>query len=204
MSTTFPVDEIPNWLRTYLAIEGEANEIRAHSPHVVCGLLQTPDYAAAIARSVGVRPPDDDYVERTVRLREVRQRRVHSGELSVVALQTEFSLRLRMGSGVTMAAQMANLLELGELPNVTVLVIPYSVGQYEALRIGSFSLLFTPRRAAPTVHLEGHAGGRFIVEIQETDQFAAAFDHARQRALPPPESRKFVATMREEWETSDE
>lgn len=204
MSSRFPADEIPSWLHDYLRIEEAATEIRVHSPYVICGLFQTADYAAAIARSVGVTSPDDEYIERTVRLRKVRQRRVHSGELAVVAIQPEFALRLNVGSSITMATQLASLAELCELPNVTVHVMPYDVGQYEALRIGSFSLLSTPHMSTPAVHVEGHDGGQLIVTAAESDHFVAAFDHARRLALPSDESQRFIMAMRQEWEKKDD
>jgi len=79
--------DVPHWLRVYLELEESATHLRAHLPYVVYGLFQTPDYASAIARSVGVTPKDDEYVERTVRLRKARQRRIHRGRVSVAVVR---------------------------------------------------------------------------------------------------------------------
>ena len=58
-----PEDRTPVWLSQYLGMEQSATEILVHEPHVVQGLLQTPDYAAAIARSVGVVPTSEAYAQ---------------------------------------------------------------------------------------------------------------------------------------------
>jgi len=64
-----PEDRTPVWLSTYLGMEQSASEIIDHEPHVVDGLLQTPGYAAAIARSVGVVPTSEEYARRNVEQR---------------------------------------------------------------------------------------------------------------------------------------
>lgn len=191
-------DGSPPWLVRYLELERAAEETRTHLPNVVAGLFQTPDYATGIARSVGLAPQTEEYVQRVVRQRRERQSRVLSGELRVTVIQSESSLRLQICDAAGMAAQMARLIEFSELPNVTLYVTPSSVGQYEALRIGSYAILIQ-RGTIVAAHLEGYDGGRLTDETSELDYLSKAFEHAKARALPLGESRQFIDNLRQEW-----
>jgi len=195
--------KLPEWLRIYLAKEESAIEFRTHSPFVISGLLQTPKYAAAIARSVGVIPPDNEYIERTVELRRSRQQRVLNGDLPIVAIQTEASLRLQLDSPGVMAEQMRTLFRFSQMSNVAIHIMPYRVGQYEALRVGSFTLLRNRDYRDVTVHIEGYDGGQIVEGPDETARLVDAFEHARKLALPVGESQDFMEQVRREWEASN-
>jgi transcriptional regulator with XRE-family HTH domain len=197
-------DEIPRWLNLYLAREQSATEVAEHQPCVIAGLAQTQDYAGAIARSVGTTPPSDEYVERTKKLRALRQQRIYNGELTYRVLQPEFSLHMKMGSTATMAAQLGHLVELGQLDNVTIQIVPYDRGQYEALRIGIFSLLYHPWAQAPSVHLEGYGGARIIDGPDEVAYFASAFEHGQRTALSPAASARLITEIANRWRQRDD
>jgi hypothetical protein len=96
---------------------------RIYEPAVVPGLFQTRDYATArmrrIAEFVGV--PDD--VEAAVDVRMARQRVIFTGARMVVVLE-EAALYLRIGSESMLAAQLAHLIGLAMLPNVSLGIIP--------------------------------------------------------------------------------
>lgn len=198
-------EDIPQWLRRYLEAEISATQAWLHSPFVVCGLFQIPEYAAAISRSIGVIPREKKYTERAIKLRKLRQRRLNNGDLTLVAIQSEFALRSKLGNNAMMAQQMVRLVEISQLPNVELRVAPYDIGQYEAQRVGCFIEFFLPDQTVPVIHLEDHGSGRFIDQPEEMAHFSAAFEHARQLALPTDESRKFIASIGKEWENrSDE
>lgn len=195
-------DEVPTWLSTYLAREQAAREFRGHQPHVIAGLLQTQDYAAAIARSVGTTPTSDEYVQRTKDLRLLRQQRILNGDLQFATIQPEFPFHMMMGSPEVMADQLDQVLEWAQLDNVTVQVVPYDRGQYEALRIGTFSLLSFPWSATPSVHLElgGNLGARSLDAADDVSYFADALDHASSKmAMAPQASLDYLRKMADEW-----
>lgn len=193
-------DESPTALKVALAIEQAATEIRAHELCVVYGLLQTPDYAGAIARSVGTAPTSDEYVERNIDQRRHRQKRVLEGHVELTVMQPEAALRSRLGDGQVMAEQLRHLVEMAQRPNITIQVVPFSAGQYEAQRIGIFSLNTLPWAAVPTVDLDAYGGIRLIDNAEEVRYFQAAFDQARRVALAPKTSIEFMEQLAEEWE----
>jgi transcriptional regulator with XRE-family HTH domain len=189
----------PIGVNPYFGMEQSATEIRSHVQHVVHGLLQTPEYAAAIARSVGVGRTPDSYVERNVEQRAWRQARVHNGDLKLTAVHSEVPLRLQLGDGATMAAQLDHLVRVGEQPNVTVRVVPFAVGQYEALRIGDFNVLSHPWVQGTSVYYIRHEGNLLVENVDEAANFIAAYEQAAHLALSPRDSLALIAEVAEGW-----
>lgn len=194
-------DDPPTPLKIALAIEQAATEVRSHVLSVVNGLLQTPDYAAAIAQAVGTTPTPENYVKRNITQRAYRQRRVLDGHVDVAVVQPEAALRSRMGDAEIMAAQCRHLVELAALPTVTIQVVPFDVGQYEAQRIGTFGLNLLPFAMSPIVDLHGYGGVRLIDDPDEVAYFQDAFEHASRVALTPKASVRFLEQITREWET---
>lgn len=190
----------------YLGSEQSAASIHSHEPHVLHGLIQTPDYTAAIARSVGVAETPESYVQRHVDQRAVRQRRVRDGSLELHVVQSELALRLRMGDDATMATQLRHVVDLCEDPelNITVQVVPFTAGQYEALRVGAISIMTHPWTEAPSVYVRRYgAGSEAVEEPDEAANFIAIFEHAAAVALPPEGSLAFIGEVADEWKASN-
>lgn len=91
-------------------------------------------------------------------------------------------------------------MELGELPNVTIQIVPFSVGQYEALRMGGISLMTHPWVPGLSVYFKRYEGAILVDEAEEAANFVAAFDHATRVALPPNDSLAFIADVADQWE----
>jgi transcriptional regulator with XRE-family HTH domain len=203
MLTSIPNERPVLGLNQYLGMEQSASEILDHEPHVVHGLLQTPAYAEAIGRSVGVAPPSDDYAKRNVEQRSWRQVRLNNGALMLHVVQPEIALRLQMGSRAAMAEQMDRLVELGQQPNVTVQIVPFSVGQYEALRMGSISVMTHPWANDRSVYYVPWQGLVAIEDPEEAANFIEAVEQAATLALPPEESLAFIAQAGDQWRQTD-
>jgi transcriptional regulator with XRE-family HTH domain len=197
------VDRTPVWLSQYLGMEQSATEIIDHESHVVDGLLQTPDYAAAIARSVGVVPTSEAYARRNVEQRAWRQVRVDNGDLVLHVIQPELALRLQIGGPAVMAAQMDKLVEMGQRPNVTVQVVPFSVGQYEALRMGSISIMTHPWAQGRSVYHLPYRDLALVEDADEAANFIAAIEQAMTLALSPEGSLAFIAQAGDVWRKTD-
>lgn len=201
MLSSMPVDagEIPDWLAEYLNMEQSATSIRVHEPKLVDGLLQTPDYVEAVVRCVGLAGVTDDYVLQNINQRRHRQQRVQQGDVALDVIQSEQVLHVQLGSPDVMAKQLRSLAESADLPNVTVRIMPFSAGQYEARRLDSFSVLGHPW-GNPTVCLSGYGGTRFIRDAEETAYFVEALDRAAAVALSPADSVALIRDMAQTWE----
>lgn len=195
-----PVGSTPVRLAQYLGSEQSATEVQSHEPHAWHGLLQTPGYAAAIARSVGVVETPESYTQRNVEQRAHRQVRIINGSLQLHVVQSEIPLRLRMGDDATMAEQLAHVAKVGEQPNITVQIVPFTVGQYEALRVGAISVMTHPWTQGPSVYLRRYGTGSEAVEDpDEAANFVAILEHAMAVALSPEDSLAFIAEVAEQW-----
>jgi DNA-binding XRE family transcriptional regulator len=197
-------DRTPVELSQFLGMEQSATAILAHEPHAVHGLLQSPGYAAGIARTVGVAETPDSYVERNVEQRRWRQARVLNGDLTLHVVQPEIPLRMQIGGRTTMAEQMDRLVDMANRPNVTIQIVPFSIGQYEALRMGSVSVMTHPWVRGPSVYLVEHRGLVAIDDSEEAANYIAAVEQAADLALSPKKTLEFIEKMAKLWRTEDD
>jgi hypothetical protein len=104
-------------------------QFQIDEPGVVPGLFQTEAYAAArmarIIRFSGI--PDD--LETAVAARLARQRVVNAGGHRFGVVLEEAALHARIGSAAMMAAQLAHLIEVAALPNVSLGIIPPNINR---------------------------------------------------------------------------
>jgi hypothetical protein len=122
--------------------EQRAATLRSWSPSLLDGLVQTEDYARVIL-SVGPGATEDE-VSAWLAARLKRQVILTRDEPPTAwFLVDEAALRRCVGSPAVMAAQMAHLVAVARLPNVTVQVVPAIA---HAGLLGGFSL-HSPRQA---------------------------------------------------------
>ncbi len=200
MLTSLPtgLDETPDWLASYLAAEQSAISMRAHEQRAVFGLFQAAPYVEALVGCVGDNGVSSGYMSRMAEQRRYRQKRVHSGDLTLHVIQPEAALHLVVGDAAVMAEQLGAMAEFAGLPNVTLQVTTYRVGQYEARRLGHFCLMTHPW-GRPRVHIEDYGGGRFITDADEVGYFTTAFDYAARVALSPRESVELIERLADSW-----
>ncbi|WP_245614361.1 helix-turn-helix domain-containing protein [Actinokineospora inagensis] len=192
-------DVIPDWLRTYIGLEGLASHVVTYAPLVLHALTQTRDYSAGVtAPSSRVRP---DQEERLVGLRMERQQRVFSDKnpLHVTMIVEESVLdRPIGGSAEVMRGQLEHLLALGERSNVAIQVLPTSVGRHDGLE-GKFTLLHfldedSQQQARPVVYVEIPDDAIYIQEQRQVAQYTRNADQLRTVALSPAESAAAIQT----------
>ncbi|MBA8823584.1 transcriptional regulator with XRE-family HTH domain [Saccharopolyspora lacisalsi] len=160
-------DVLPDWLKTFVGLEGIASSEFIYIPLILPGLLQTPEYAAALtAASVRVRP---DHNERLVSLRLARQQRlIEESPLGLVAVVEESVLDRPVGTGGVMRQQMEHLLEVVDRSHVELRVLPTSVGPHAALSGGFMLLHFVEAQSIGYVEIPDGA-----VYVQDQDQVTA-------------------------------
>lgn len=133
-------DVVPDWLQTFVGLERLAASAFTYQPLVVPALFQTEDYAAALtSASPRVRP---DHGDRVVAFRMERQTRLFTDiePLQIHAVIEETALHRPTGGRDVQRGQLKHLLDLTNLPNVDIQVMPTSVGAH-AGHTGQFVLL---------------------------------------------------------------
>jgi transcriptional regulator with XRE-family HTH domain len=153
---------LPPKLGLYLGLEATALVLQEYGTHLVQGLLQTPDYARALLR--GTRPELLEHeIDELVEIRMLRQRVLERDDpppLELWAVMDEAVLRRQVGGKETMHAQLEHLIAVSHKPNVTLLIMPDSMGAHPGLD-GSMALLQFETGTRPVLYVEGQAGNFF-------------------------------------------
>jgi hypothetical protein len=168
----------------YIIMESAAAAIWTYEAQLVPGLLQTEDYAHAIAAAsldYETREQQAQFVEARLARQQVLTR---DEPLQLWAILGEGALRQMVGGPAIMRAQLARLAEIGnELPNITIQVLPFAAGAHAATS-GPFDILRFPE--APdlgVVYLEGQTGGVYLEGANDVARYTLVFEHLRASAL---------------------
>lgn len=180
---------------SFVAVEEEAFAIHTFEPQVLPGILQTAEYASAIMRrSVVLDGPDA--VGRGVSGRLARQAvLVREPPPEFVAVVDEAALRRQVGGPDVMRRQLLRLTEASERPNITIQVLPFSVGAHPGVA-GSFEILtFGREPASALVYCEDLTGGIIQDSYLDLHRYQRAFEVLRESALDPDETHRMIQTL---------
>jgi hypothetical protein len=164
-------DILPSWFEVYIGLEEAASRIRSYEVQFVPGLLQTEDYARAVTLLGHPTAPGHE-VERRVGLRMRRQSLLEAEEPPHLwAVVDEAVLRRPLGGVQTMRRQLRHLLEMTELPNVTLQMVPFALGGHAAAG-GPFSILrFAERDLPDVVYLEQLTSALYLDKREDVDHY---------------------------------
>jgi transcriptional regulator with XRE-family HTH domain len=147
-------DVLPRWLELYVGLEEAASVIRTYEMQFVHGLMQTEEYARAVILLANAHQPAGE-IDRRVSARMRRQALLtRPGAPELWAVLDEAALLRAPGGRKVMRAQLEHLLEITDLPNVTLQIVPFSAGPHAAAG-GPFTMLRFPEPDLPDlVYLE--------------------------------------------------
>ena len=179
-------DILPSWFQTYVGLEEAASLIRSYEVQFVPGLLQSEDYARSVI--VSGRPElRAEEVERRVNLRLERQkvltRQYHPLQLWVVV--DEAALRRPIGGTKVMRGQVQHLLEMSEMSNVTIQIMPFRFGGHAA-EGGAFSILRFPEPDLPdVVYVEQLVSSLYLDKREHVDRYLETMNRLTVDSQPP-------------------
>jgi transcriptional regulator with XRE-family HTH domain len=186
---------------TYVGLEAEAVSICAFQSSVVHGLLHTADYARA--GHEGAMPLlSPDQIERQIEAKLTRQRILTRGNpprFSVVL--DEAALHRVIGGRRVMAAQLAKILDIAALPNVTVQVLPYEVGAHPAVE-SNFTILQLPDPTPGVVFVEGLIGSTYLERDDDLIRYQMIFRKLESIALSPQGSFDVISRFLHQYKGS--
>ncbi|GHF41528.1 transcriptional regulator [Kitasatospora xanthocidica] len=191
-------DVLPGWFQNYLGLEEAAAEIRSYEVQFVHGLLQTADYARAVV-TAGSHDHGAEEIERRVDVR-IRRQALLTGERAprLVAVLDEAALRRPWGGPELMRGQLDRLLELGELPNVRLQVLPFGNAGLSA-ESGAFTVLgFAERELSEVVYLEQFTTALYLDKPAEVAEYRHAMDALVADSLEPARTRDLLYAIRQE------
>lgn len=182
----------------YLGLEEAAQQISTYETMLVPGLLQTPAYARTVIRTMHPELSAED-IEQRIELREVRQRLLTQNDPPIVsAILDEAVLRRPVGSRGTVQEQLDRLIKASALPNVTVQVVPFHIGEHMGM-YGPFTILrFRDPEQPDVVYLENATRESYLEAEGELRRYAATFERLRDAALSPNDSTALLVTLGKE------
>ncbi|WP_240197770.1 helix-turn-helix domain-containing protein [Nonomuraea lactucae] len=192
-------DVVPDWFEAYLGLEQDAVLIRTYEVQYVPGLLQTEDYARAVIER-GCECDSAEQIERRVAVRMRRQQILAAPTpRKLWAVLDEGALRRQVGRGATMRAQLEHLLQLAELPHITIQVLPFDSPGY-AGGVGPVTVLrFAEVELGDVVYLEQIAGAQYLNREADILPYQHLLNqlgvHARPSTATPAFLRRLIAAM---------
>lgn len=179
---------------TYIAFEGEADELLTFELAVIPGLLQTEDYARELNRE-GPAEVDADEIEERVKVRAERQRILtRDNPVRLFAVIDEAALRRPVGDKEVMRAQLRHLIDMAAHPKVTIQVLPFAAGPHPGTG-GRFTILRFPGADVPdAVYIETIAG-ELLIESGGVDRYQAVFRRLNAKALSPEDTIGMIDRM---------
>lgn len=191
-------DILPSWFETYLGLEAAAATIRSFEIQFVHGLFQTADYARAVTR-LGRKSAPDEEIERWVTMRLKRQELLTRPDPpNVWSVMDESVLRRPVGAPAVMRAQCQHLVELAELPQVTLQVIPFASGAH-AGESGSFTVLrFEERDLPDVVYLEQLTNAVYLEQRSDVERYLEVVDEISSQALTPEGTTQLILQVARE------
>ncbi|MFD5709392.1 helix-turn-helix domain-containing protein [Streptomyces pharetrae] len=180
----------------YIGLETDAASLRVYDPQVVPGLLQTRSYAEALIQGALPEATPAD-IEKRVQVRLRRQERIAAEEnpLRLWAVLDEAAVRREVGSKQVMIEQLEYLLEMSQLPHVTVQLIPFQMGAHPGVS-GQYAILEFPDAAdSSVVYIEGVTSDLYLEKAQDVQKYAVMYEHLRAQALNVDQTRVFIADV---------
>lgn len=189
-------DLLPLWFETYLAMEQAASVIRTYEVQFVPALLQTADYSRAV---VSLAHSDPEEVERRVELRLRRQAVLTSSPaLQLWAVIDEAALHRPLAGPELCRQQLDRLLELDELPNVSLQIATFRGGPHPATS-GPFTILrFPVQELLDVVYLEQLNGALYLDRPSDVEDYVDVWHRMCTQIDQPEQTRSTLARIRAE------
>jgi transcriptional regulator with XRE-family HTH domain len=188
-------DVLPKWLELYVGLEEAASVIRSYEVQFVHGLMQTEDYARAVILIANAHAPAEE-IDRRVSARMRRQQLLtRAGAPELWAVLDEAALRRPADGTNVMRAQVEHLLELTDLPNVTLQIVPFRAGPHAAAG-GPFTILRFPEPDLPDlVYLEQLNSALYLDQPGDVTGYLTVMNQLCVQAETPAASKTMLRAL---------
>ena len=189
-------DPAPEWMGTWLDIEGRCNTLWWFHPLLVPGIFQTPEYAGAVISTSGRLV---DNLEEQVQARLARQHILEPNNgVMVVAVIDEGVLYRPLGGPKVLHEQLMRLLELTEQPNIIVQIVPIEVGGYSGLAGG---LGIAAMDGQEYAYVDDVFRGEVLDQPDDVALIKRLWVMLHNEALPGRQSIELIAKAAERWKS---
>lgn len=182
----------------YIELEEDADKICDWSPLLIPGLLQTNAYARETLSKIAPNPDPGE----AARLTEVRQARQavlsrpdRPLQLHAVLHEAVLSQRITLRPSA-MRDQLQRLLDVTDMPNVTLQVLPMQSPLHPGTA-GGFSVVNFADYTPDVVLIENLRGNTYVEDADDVKLFASAFEGVASEALSTKDSIDIIMHKRE-------
>jgi transcriptional regulator with XRE-family HTH domain len=180
----------PKKVRRLKEMEGRAIEMLLYGNHHIHGLLQTPEYATAMFEN---RQPAlaQEVVEREVAARMGRKSVFEQDPAPALCfIQEQVTLERPLGGKMVLRRQLEHLLEVGQLRNVAIQIMPTDREEHAGMH-GLIEVLKFPDGTA-VGRSDGAFNGRPVSSPRDLRILELRYGMIRAQALAPRESQAFI------------
>lgn len=171
----------------YIPLEDAAAQICEWAPQIIPGLFQTISYARRILGDDTTLPSDE--VEKRIEARLLRQKLLSRSDAPHVrTVLDEAVLRRPIGKPGEWREQLRRLAEDGRRDNVTLQILPSSVGVHPGMDGSLIVLRFADAAIPDKAYCEGFFGGVWMESSPTVARCNVAFERLSDVALDPEES----------------
>ena len=180
--------------RRYMMLEAEAVSLWHYAVSAPPGLLQTDGY---VREALGVGWLKSHELDQQVEARAGRRKLLEGEDApSFRAVLSEAVLRTPLRDVRAWREQLEHLAAIAERPNVTIQVMPLSVGPHGLMNTAVMFLRLLDGRTV--AYAENDLRGELVEENTSVEELQRRYDSVRDLALSPAESRTFILRMLEE------
>ena len=197
-------DAIPDWFEPYIGLEAAASRLRYFQESLIPGLLQTRGYILGVYEQRTDMSDDEREMLVAARLqrRSLLSRRLPPAPRIEVVL-SEAALLRPVGGSPAMAEQLRFLLRATERPNISLRVLPLSVGLHLGAVAGDFVMLNFPignrtTPEPPVIYRESLTGALYLDRPAEIAAYEKVWANLLHLALSEGESRQLTSKIIEE------
>ncbi|MEU7486718.1 helix-turn-helix transcriptional regulator [Streptomyces sp. NPDC042319] len=190
------VSRMPYWFAEFAEEEATCLALHSYQNHVMPGQLQTEAYARVVF-GCHCPPMGDEEIEAQVATRLARQKLFHRRPAAIISFIVEQSALCRpLGGPAVLKEQLHHMLDIGQLRNVEIQVMPSSRRTHAGLD-GPMVLLDTAERRQ-LAYVEGQNGSFFISEQPGLGDMSARYGILRAQALSPEDSAQLIEQVAKE------
>jgi transcriptional regulator with XRE-family HTH domain len=188
-------DVLPDEHISLIGLEDEATAEWSWHLEVIPGLLQTEEYARRVnSKGYSLASVPESQIERSVAVRMKRQELLtRDPPLELSAVIDEAVLRRGFGGPAVMRDQLRHLIEIAQLPNVSLRVLPF--GDDSTIIMNSFDLLhfgLQSGKMPDVVYTEHFRATLYFEGEMDTHQYRMVFGRLKEAALGEMESVQLI------------
>ncbi|MEV5477362.1 helix-turn-helix transcriptional regulator [Streptomyces sp. NPDC052207] len=181
-------DVLPKWFDKFIGLQEAASVIRTYEVLLVPGLLQTPEYARAVAASSRL-AEDQQVVDRRVALRLARQELLkYPNPPKLWVFLEEAVLYRQVAERKVMCNQMRHLADMAQRPNIQVQTIPFAAPECVTSGFPLTYLRFAPESLPDIVYLEHIRDAVYLDKKEDTEHYRSILDGLLNSAESPTAS----------------